>query len=140
MHSFFFREFRSFTFNLHFLYELKHMVQFSKTMWRIFHFRFCLDFIKVCLFFYSLTLKRGNSFQNENSRKATHSFAPKLLIFKLEKEVWKFNNISVSWSSKNWPGDELFKLRKSKFWLHHFFSIGTFKTMFSFDCPKMLFL
>ena len=28
----------------------------------------------------SLTLKRHNSFQNENNRKATHSFAPRPLI------------------------------------------------------------
>ena len=31
-------------------------------------------------------------------RKATHSFAPRPLIFKLQQEVLKFNDICVSWS------------------------------------------
>ena len=48
---------------------------------------------------YSFTLKRHNSFQNKNNRKATHSFAPRPLIFKLQREVLKFNDIYVSWSS-----------------------------------------
>ena len=39
----------------------------------------------------SLTLKRVNSFQNENNRKATHSFAPRPLIFKLQQKVLKLN-------------------------------------------------
>ena len=46
----------------------------------------------------SLALKRHNSFQNLNNRKATHSFAPRPLIFKLQQKVLKFN-ICVSWSS-----------------------------------------
>ena len=33
-----------------------------------------------------LTLKRHNSFQNENNRKDTRSFAPRPLIFKLQLE------------------------------------------------------
>ena len=45
----------------------------------------------------SLTLKRHNSFQNENNRKATSSFAPRPLIFKLQQEVLKFNHICRSW-------------------------------------------
>ena len=47
----------------------------------------------------SLTLKRHSSFQNENNRKSVHSFAPRPLIFQLQQEVFKFNDISVSWSS-----------------------------------------
>ena len=47
----------------------------------------------------SLTFKRHNSFQNKNNRKATHNFASRPLIFKLQQEVWKFNDICVSWSS-----------------------------------------
>ena len=47
----------------------------------------------------SLTLKHHNSFQNQNNRKATHSFAPRRLIFNLQQEVLKFNDINVSWSS-----------------------------------------
>ena len=40
----------SFTFNLRFLYALKHKVCLSKTMCWIFHFRFCFVFIKVYIF------------------------------------------------------------------------------------------
>ena len=47
----------------------------------------------------SLALKRYDSFQNQNNRKATHGFAPRRLIFKLQQEVLKFNDICVSWSS-----------------------------------------
>ena len=47
----------------------------------------------------SLALKRHNSFQNENNRKATHSFASRPLILKLQQEVLKFYDICVSWSS-----------------------------------------
>ena len=47
----------------------------------------------------SLTLKRHNSFKNKNDRKATHSFAPRSRIFKLQQEVLKFNDMRMSWSS-----------------------------------------
>ena len=43
------------------------------------------------------TLKH-NAFQTKNIRKATHSFVPQPLIFKLQ-QVWKFNDICMSWSS-----------------------------------------
>ena len=46
-----------------------------------------------------LTLKRHNSFQNENNRKATHSCAPRPLAFKFQQKVLKCNDISVNWSS-----------------------------------------
>ena len=49
----------------------------------------------------SLTLKRHNSFQNKNNRKATHSFAHRPLFFKLQQQVRKFNDICVSSSSTN---------------------------------------
>ena len=49
----------------------------------------------------SLTLKRHNSCQNENNRKATHSFAPRPLFFKFQQEVLKFNDVCLSWSSSN---------------------------------------
>ena len=39
----------SFTFNLRFLYELKHKVRLSKTVCEILHFQFCFIFIKVLL-------------------------------------------------------------------------------------------
>ena len=53
---------QSFTFNLRFLYELKHKVHLSKTVCWIFHTRFRFAFVKVYIFV--LTLKRHNSFQN----------------------------------------------------------------------------
>ena len=74
-----------------------------------------------------LTLKRHNSIQTWNNWKATHVFALRPMIFKLLQEVWKFNDICVSWAPKKWPGDKFFKFRKSKFWEHQFFSILTFK-------------
>ena len=40
----------SFTFNLQFLYELKHKIGLSKTFCEIFHFRFSFVFIKVYIF------------------------------------------------------------------------------------------
>ena len=40
----------SFTFNLRFLYELKHKVRLSKTVFGIFNFRSRSVFIKVCIF------------------------------------------------------------------------------------------
>ena len=46
-----------------------------------------------------LTLKRHNSFQNWSNRKATYSFVPRPLIFKLQRKVLIFNDICVSWSS-----------------------------------------
>ena len=39
-----------FTFNLQFLYELKHKVRLCKTVGRIFHFLFRFIFIKVYIF------------------------------------------------------------------------------------------
>ena len=39
-----------FTFNLRFLYELKHEVRLSKILCEIFHFRFRFVFIKVYIF------------------------------------------------------------------------------------------
>ena len=37
----------------------------------------------------SFTLKRHNAYQNENNRKATHNFASRPLIIKLQQEVVK---------------------------------------------------
>ena len=44
--------------------------------------------------------RRHNSFQNQNNRVATHSFAPRPLIFMLQKKILKFTDICVSWSSQ----------------------------------------
>ena len=40
--------------------------------------------------------------------------------------------------SKNWPGDELFKLRKSKIWVRHFLLIVTLKQIFDIPSHKNL--
>ena len=94
----------SYTFNLRFLYQLKHKVRPSKTVCGIFHFQFQFVLIRVYIFVQQnvqtlLTLKRHNFFQNQNNRKASHSFAPRRLIFKSQQEVLKFNDIFVSWGS-----------------------------------------
>ena len=63
-----------------------------------------------------LNLRRHNSFQNENDRKATHSFAPRPLIFKLQQELLQFNNICVSWNSpKTELETDLFNLENRSF-------------------------
>ena len=46
----------------------------------------------------SLILKGHKSFQNKNSKKATYSIAPRSLIFKLQQEVLKFNDIELELS------------------------------------------
>ena len=46
-----------------------------------------------------LILKSHNFFQYQNNRKGTHSFATRPLILKLQKEVLKFSDICMSWSS-----------------------------------------
>ena len=67
----------SFNFNSRFLYKLRDKIRPSKDVCGIFHFRFRFVFIKVCFCstksMDSLTVKRHNSFQNSNNRKATHS-------------------------------------------------------------------
>ena len=87
------------------------------SFWFLWKFYFCST---KCMD--SLILKRLNSFQNQNNIKAKHSFAPRPLIFKLQKEALKFNDIYVS--CKIWPRDNSFKLRKSTFWKRQFFSIA----------------
>ena len=56
----------------------------------------------------SLALKRHNSFQNENNRKAIHSFALRRLIFKLLQEVLKFSDTCMSWSSPKLSYGQIF--------------------------------
>ena len=77
-------QFIRFTFNSQFIYKLKHRLHPSKTVRGIFHFRFCLVLIRVCIFVqHFLTLKRHNFFQNKNNKKATQSFVPRPLTSKL---------------------------------------------------------
>ena len=58
----------SFTFNLRFLYELKHKVRLSKTVCGILHFDLVTFFLKVIILFNKmhglLPFKRHNFFQN----------------------------------------------------------------------------
>ena len=58
----------SFTFNLWFIYELRHKVRLSKTVRGIFYFRLRFVFIKVYIFVqqiaYTRWLQNNNSFQN----------------------------------------------------------------------------
>ena len=56
----------------------------------------------------TLTLYRHNSFQNQNNKKATDSFALRRLVFKLQQAGLKFNNIFVSWSFQTKQGDKFF--------------------------------
>ena len=110
----------SFTFSLRFLYGMKHKVRLSKTVYGIFHFRFCFFFIKVYIFvqqnarllgFLTLWL-----FFKIKIIEKPHSFAPRPLIFKLQQEVLRFNAIIVSWSStKTELVTNFFKLKNQSF-------------------------
>ena len=55
--------------------------------------------LKFLFFFKKMHGLLDNSFQYQNNRKATDSFAPRSLASKLLQEVLKFNDICVSWSS-----------------------------------------
>ena len=121
----------SFTFNLRFLWtkakrfdSLKLFVGFSIFDYGSFLLKFIFLFSKMHGLF---NLKYHNSSQNQN-RKATHSFAPRPLIFKLQQKVLKFTDICKSWSSpkSDRPGDKCFKLRKLKFWERQFFPNSNF--------------
>ena len=61
----------------------------------------------------SLTLKLHDSFQNENNRKATHSFPLRPLTFKLQQEVLKFSDIVT-----NFQAQKIEVLRASVFLLN----------------------
>ena len=86
------------TFDLRFLYELKKkfislkLCVGSSTFDSVsFLLKFIFLFNKRHLD--SLTLKRHNSFQNKNNKKAPHSSASRPLILKLQQDVLKFNDI-----------------------------------------------
>ena len=67
-------------FLLFFYFFLKHKIRLSMGFFIFNSISFWLNFI-FCMD--SLTLKRHNFFQNYSNRKATHSFVPRLLIFKM---------------------------------------------------------
>ena len=89
-------------FNFLFLCELKHKVCLSKTVCGIFHLRFCFVLLKFILLFNKMNelfdFKRSWFLSKSNNRKATHSFAPRPLIFKFHQEVLKFSDICVGCS------------------------------------------
>ena len=88
-----------------FLYELKHKVRLSKTLFGLFLFRFYFVFIKVCIMFQqnAWTLRLKNvifPFKIKIIEKPHILLLLDLLeIFKLQQEVLKLNSICVSWNS-----------------------------------------
>ena len=93
----------SFTFNLRFLYALKHKFRLSKNVCGIFHFRFRFALLKL----YFCSTKCMDSFTLDNIipfkikiiEKPPRVLLPVPLILKLQQEVLKFSDICVSWSS-----------------------------------------
>ena len=85
-----------------------------------------------------LTLKRLNPIQNWNNSKAAHSFAPRYLIFELQQEVLKLNDICVSWSSlKTDLVTNFLNLKNRSF---ENVSIVTFKKIFDIPLLNNLFI
>ena len=83
----------------------------------------------------SLTSKRHNSFQNKNNRKATHTdLLPVARRFGWRLKIqWYLRELVLL---RNWPGDELFKLRNYlNFWERQFFSIVNLQI---FDIPLLI--
>ena len=88
----------------------------------------------------SMTLKRQNVFQNYD-RKDKDSFTSRLVIFKLQLQVLKFNDTSWVGACQNWHGDSFIKPGKPKFWERQFFSsIVTFKYIFHISLLNNLFI
>ena len=102
----------SFTFNLRFLYELKHKVRLSKTVFGIFHFRFRFVFIKVYIFVQ----------QNVWTLWLYNVITPfKMKIIEkphtvLLPHVWFINCSKKFGAPQNWPGDKF--LNPKSFWEH----------------------
>ena len=90
--------------------------------------KLCVGFSMLLKFYYSVFIKvyifvqqTHELFDFKTSQllsilKDTHSFASRRLIFKLQQEVLKLNDICVSWSSPKMTWWQIFKSRKSKFW------------------------
>ena len=74
-----------------------------KVCWGFFIFDSVLFLLK---FIFLFNKKYGvfglhNFFQYYNNREATHTIAPKSLIFIVQQEIWKFNDICMSWNFLN---------------------------------------
>ena len=116
----------SFTFNLGFIYELKHKFHFSKTVYGIFHLRFSSVFIILHIFVQqnAWTLWVQNviiPFKFKIIEKPNTILLINLWFLSCNKKFFKFNDIFVSWSSPK-PRDKFCILRKSKFSERQFFS------------------
>ena len=107
--------------HLRFLYELRHRVRFTKTVFWILHFRFRFAFIKVLYFcstkcMDSLTSKLKNwNFQNWNNKKLS-TVLLQGLCFKVAQR-----NFKIHWYlcelelPKNWPRDKFLNLENRSF-------------------------
>ena len=129
MPSFFFwmLQLTSFTFNLWFLNVLKHKVRLPKVVCGNFDsVSFSLQFIFLFNKMHGFFHFKTSEFLSYSYSKVTHSFAPRPLIFYLQQEVLKFNDIFVSWSSPKLTQRQIFKLRKYTFWERQYFSVVTF--------------
>ena len=73
----------SITSNSRFLYDLKHKVHLSKRLCDFFYFRFRLIFVKVYIFV------------QQKAWTLWKSITPRIMIFKLQGKIWKFNDIWV---------------------------------------------
>ena len=129
MYFFFFTSSNSLniTLNSPFLYDLKHNVYLSKIVCGTLHFRFCFAFIGAFIFVQQKAWTR--LFWNIGTFKIKIIEQPHAV---LSPDVWflscekKFkNSMGSTWlggPQKLWPGDELFKLSETKFWVCQFFS------------------
>ena len=122
-----------FSFNLWYLYELKHKVCLSKSMSGIFHFWFHFVFIKIYVFVQQKgwTLLVQNviiPFKTRILEKPHMLLVPyPCFFFKLQKEVkiqWCLRELELL---KNWPADKFSELIKWKSGECQFFSIVHFK-------------
>ena len=73
----------------------------AKVCWGFFIFDSVLFLLKFIFLFNKRYGVFGlhNFFQYYNNREATHTIAPKSLIFIVQQEIWKFNDICMSWNS-----------------------------------------
>ena len=88
---------------------------------------------------YFFNLKRHNSFQNKNNRKAIHDFAPRPLIFKLQQKVLNFNDICVSLSSPKTDQEMNFWNLENRILRASVFSIVIFELLFDIPLLNNLF-
>ena len=91
-----------FTFNLRFLYELKHKVRLCKTVFGIFHLRFRFAFIKVYNFVQQniLTLWLRTLFNIKVTEKPDTVLRPDLWFLSCNRKFWCFKLKKSFWEGK----------------------------------------